>query len=93
MDLKKLAPWNWFKKEDEEASATPIRVNQAIDDIGSMEPYQPLYHFQRQMERLFATFFRDFGSRAWYPGDTTTMVRSGFLKPSVARHGPSFFRR
>lgn len=28
MDIKKLAPWNWFKKEDEETgSVVPVQIS------------------------------------------------------------------
>ncbi|MEE4241833.1 MAG: Hsp20/alpha crystallin family protein [Desulfopila sp.] len=83
MDLKKLAPWNWFKKEDEEASTSPIPVDRK--NIGStVESYpQPLHHFQQQMEQLFDRFFRDFSSRGYYSGETANMVQSGFLRPFV----------
>ncbi|MBE0582808.1 MAG: Hsp20/alpha crystallin family protein [Desulfofustis sp.] len=83
MDLKKLAPWNWFKNEDEETSTTPIRVNRPLEDSGIMDPYHPLYHVQQRMERLFDSLSRDFGMRDWKSGQTSTLAAGSFLKPSV----------
>ncbi len=84
MDLKKLAPWNWFKKEDEEAGTIPVRVNRPVEEPGAMDAYQPLYHVQRQMERFFDSFFRDFGGgRTWSAGEMKSLLHGGFLKPSV----------
>jgi HSP20 family protein len=83
MDLKKLAPWNWFKNENEEAAATPVRINRPREHAGIVEPYHPLYHFQSQMERLFDSLARDFGMPGWNAGETGSLVAGGFLKPSV----------
>lgn len=81
MDLAKLAPWNWFK--DEEEQTAPVRVNRPGSGSGPVESFQPLYHFQRQMEELFNTFFHDSGRRTWPVGEIGAMLGSGFLKPSM----------
>jgi HSP20 family protein len=83
MDLKKLAPWNWFKNEDEESSTTPIRISRPLEEAGISDPYHPLYHVQQRMERLFDSLSRDFGMRSWKPGETSPLLAGNFLKPSV----------
>jgi HSP20 family protein len=60
MDIKKLAPWNWFKKENE-SSGHPIPVEYSRDKIHP--PYSPhsLRDFQADVDRMFNHFFNGFG--------------------------------
>ncbi len=81
MDLKKIVPWNWFKNEDEEASTKPVRIDRPVDPV--IGDFPPFHQLQRQMERLFDDFSRDFGRHGWPLGDTAQLMRSGFLKPSI----------
>lgn len=63
MELKKLAPWNWFKDE-EEPHSVPVRHN----DRAGMRPlgraYEPTLQVHREIDRLFDNFFRGFGLSA-----------------------------
>ena len=46
MDWKRIAPWNWFKDEDDESAAG--------QDIRSMEPSSdPVHSLRTELERLF----------------------------------------
>lgn len=82
MKINKLAPWNWFKKEQEtEGSFLPAR---RIDD--SVSTAYPLSRLQREIDDLFDHFFRDFGlnARPW-PRQLDSLARTaaGWLKPNV----------
>ena len=93
MDIKKLAPWNWFKKEEEESVANvPVKMK----DSPSYYPAEsstanPLAQMHREVDRLFENAFRGFGvSSARFPGFSplgsdffSPLSSSGFLKPQV----------
>lgn len=63
VDLKKLAPWNWFKKEQEVQQGT----NQmARNSAGAVTPLSsasrdPLLQLHREVDRLFDEAFAGFG--------------------------------
>lgn len=62
MDVKKLIPWNWFKKEDEHAAGTvPVKRERPHGDGGDFG--SSLQHFHREIDRLFDHAFRNFGLR------------------------------
>ncbi len=61
MDMKKLAPWNWFKKEHENADKTiPVRRDITSSEV-SRVPDHPLHRFYLEVDRLFEDMFRGFG--------------------------------
>src|SRR5690554_1916834 len=82
IDFKKLAPWNWFKKEQEEqtaSSALSVQRNDVPVPGGSVSSILQLH---REIDRLFDDAFRGFG----FP--TLTVPRSpadwpGMLKPAL----------
>lgn len=84
MDIKKLNPWNWFKKEEEESgSIVPVKRtdDQRLkrgDDIR-----HPLAHFHREMDRLFEDAFRGFGMLPFGSEFFASSEMGGFLKPQV----------
>ncbi len=85
IDLKKWAPWNWFKKEQEtqEARSLPVRKT---DGPGSLTAasIDPLLQLHREMDRLFDEAFRGFGlswPRLAWPG--VTPAWQGLLRPSL----------
>lgn len=57
MDIKKLAPWNWFKNE-EAAEAKNVPVKHAEKD----RYYSPLSSLHSEIDRIFDNAFRNFGS-------------------------------
>lgn len=60
MDMKKWVPWNWFKKEEEEAGKTePVRREGASGKAGAI--VNPFHQFHEEMDRLFDQAFRGFG--------------------------------
>ena len=84
MDIKKLAPWNWFKKEEDESGAvSPVRRSNAGSVFLQRGEMNPMVQLHREMDRLFDNAFRSFGlsplgrERYQLPAD------SGMLKPRV----------
>ncbi len=56
MNLEKLNPWNWFKKEDAQRSGTVLRPR----EDGSTEALSPILRVQRDMDRLFDQLLQGF---------------------------------
>lgn len=57
MDIKKLATWNWFKKEQErEGNMLPVRRR----DTQTQYAY-PFLQVRQEIDRIFDTAFRGFG--------------------------------
>jgi HSP20 family protein len=80
MNIKKLAPWNWFKKEENEANVHAIPVKREFRN--QVNSYLPgtLQTFHDEIDRMFDNMFRQFGMLT--PGSFDT---SGdlFLKPKL----------
>ncbi len=82
LNLKKWAPWNWFKKEQEEqqtASSLPVQRN---DFPMSDGPASPILQLHREIDRLFDDAFRGFG----FPALAMPRLPSGWpdmLKPAL----------
>lgn len=79
IDFKKLAPWNWFKKEQEEqqsAASLPVQRNDLPVAGGPVSPILQLY---REIDRLFDDAFRGFGFPAQampqWPSDLPGMLK------------------
>lgn len=75
MDFAKLAPWNWFKKEQEERNhIVPLKM-----DVNS--PKHPVLFNDLQMEfnRLFESLQHSF-EKGW-PG--SSLIGQDFFKPSL----------
>jgi HSP20 family protein len=74
MNLKKLMPWNWFKKE-EETAMVPVKRGDA--------PVDPLTQLHADIDRLFGQMFRAVG---WPVGDTSRLFGETWptaLKPHI----------
>lgn len=87
LDLKKWAPWNWFKKEqDTQQSASNVPVTRANLPamMSTSSSLDPLLQLHREVDRLFDDAFRGFGL-SW-PRLTLPAVASewqGLLRPSL----------
>lgn len=56
MDIKKWVPWNWFKKEEEDADTTvPVRHGGSKRERSG--DYSPVLHLHREIDRMFDDFF------------------------------------
>ena len=71
IDFKKLAPWNWFKKEQEEQQSTASLPVQRNDLPVAGGPVSPILQLHREIDRLFDDTFRGFGFPALAMRDTT----------------------
>ena len=82
IDFKKLAPWNWFKKEQEEQQSTASLPVQRNDLPVAGGPVSPILQLHREIDRLFDDTFRGFGFPALamprWPSDWP-----GLLKPAL----------
>lgn len=79
MELKQLAPWNWFKKEHE-TEGRMLPVMRHSDTTGYPAP---LAQFHQEFDRLFENFFQGF---PFVPSTLPSLSGSatgGWLKPSV----------
>ena len=75
MDFSKLAPWNWFKKEDEEnAKVMPVKHDQK-----HLEVPATLHDLHIEFNRLFDTLKHGF--LAGHP--TASWMKTDWFKPSL----------
>lgn len=80
LELKKLAPWNWFRHEETEAGTVPVRHGRALS------PYidNPLSQIHQQIDLVFNSLLRGFGIPGMFDsGDPPVLAAPGWLKPSV----------
>lgn len=86
IDLKKWAPWNWFKREQDERQDTghvPV-VKANVPAPSPSAPLDPLLQLHREVDRLFDDVLRGFGvqwPRPMLPG--VTAVWPGLLRPAL----------
>lgn len=89
MDLKKLVPWNWFKKEEEAGNTVPVH------HASSVKPYRtngPVDLLHQEVDQLFDNFFESVGvypahSSGFSPfrsgGFFLNSLTEGLLKPTL----------
>ncbi len=83
MDIKKLVPWNWFKKEEEDTGKiVPVKRENAKEQGGvSAHPLQQLHH---EIDRLFNQIFHGFGlSHFGFDQPLFPHSADGILKPTL----------
>ena len=84
MDIKKLAPWNWFKKEEEQSGANvPVLRKDAATEYPQGSAGNPLVHLHREMDRLFENASQRFGLGSFGSDFLTPLSPEGLLKPQV----------
>lgn len=78
MDIKKWVPWNWFRKEEENAGADiPVRYNTAQEEIGALTDL--LRRFHNEVDHRFDRTFREFG----FERPLLSRMSNGMLKPTL----------
>jgi len=82
MDFKKIAPWNWFKKEEEAGSTIPVKYS------GQKQPprqfYEPIGSLHQEIDQLFENFFRGGGLTSFKAGSLfNSSLTDGLLKPTL----------
>lgn len=82
MNISKLAPWNWFKKEEEhEGSSVPIKRD---DQAVALRQTHPLLQIHNEIDRLFDDAFRNFGFPSLGTGRLfPSLAQTGWLKPTL----------
>ncbi len=79
MDLKKLAPWNWFKKEEEQQP-----VSLPVQRYGHSREASPIAQFHQDIDRLFDNFFRVFGfPTIGFGREAAPLAQTEWLKPTL----------
>lgn len=83
MDIKKLAPWNWFKKENSgDGHSIAVKGDKANKDSRYSSNSSSI--FDDEINQLFDNFFRGFGSPSYGSGkDLLEGMTSGILKPRL----------
>ena len=83
MNIKKWVPWNWFKKEDEDAGkAAPIQ--RSLAQTQNQHLSGSLTRFHQDLDRIFDQAFRGFDlapfgfNRPLLPG-----MNDGMIKPTL----------
>ncbi len=80
MELKKLAPWNWFKKEEEDGGQSILPVHRMEDTRTA----HPVYGGRLETDRLFDEFLRGLGFPSTGFGRAfPSLAQSEWLKPTV----------
>lgn len=75
MDIKKLNPWNWFSREEEQARHVPV-------ERGVPQLYSPLAQLHTDIDKMFDSVFRGFGLPS--PGTKSMQYHENvLLRPSV----------
>lgn len=85
MDWKKLSPWNWFKKENEQEAGS-IPVLQKGGYPAGTDPYSPLAQLHNELDRAFDQMWSSFGQiKPFQRGSLLSpeFTASGFLKPNL----------
>jgi len=80
MNIDKLAPWNWFRKEQEQEGKTlPVRRKEMASVEGN-----PLLQLHREIDRVFDDVFRDFPFSLRSLGRSfDSLAQSEWLKPTM----------
>ena len=83
MGSKKWVPWNWFKKEEEDAGkVVPVKRENAKEQ-GGMPAYSR-QQFHQEIDRLFDQAFRGFGLSSFgFDQPLFPRLADGMLKPTL----------
>jgi len=83
MNIKKWVPWNWFKKEEEDAGKMVPVKRENVKEQGGV-PAHPLQQFHHEIDRLFDQAFRGFGlSPFGFDQPLFPRLADGTLKPTL----------
>lgn len=80
IELKKLAPWNWFRHEENETGTVPVQRSQPL----SAYTDNPLLQFHQEVDRLFNNLMSGFGVPSLFDRENAPMLaQAGWLRPNV----------
>lgn len=85
LDIKKLNPWNWFKKEEEgERRNVPVaRRGGSGQELTSGSYYSPLWSLHNEIDRMFDNVFRSFGLPSLGMESALPSLEDNWFRPSV----------
>lgn len=83
MELKKLAPWNWFKKEEEMTHAVPVKHGEGEKTYLPEHQYEPMVRLHRDIDQLFNHFFKGFAPSFQGSATPFSLSQSVLFKPQV----------
>lgn len=82
MDIKKIMPWDWFKKEEKAAEkGLPILRHRGRDD--NFSGYHPVTQLHQEIDRMFDNFYRGFGWPTFDFEGPFSRMTEGVLKPTL----------
>jgi HSP20 family protein len=78
MDIKKLAPWNWFKKE-QEGNTLPIRRQDTQTQYAD-----PFTQIRQEIDKVFDSAFKGLGfPTIGFGRELSPMAQTDWLKPTL----------
>lgn len=87
MELKKLAPWNWFKNEEEGDHSVPVKHGEK-KPLYSGHHHDPMLQIHRDIDHLFDQFFRGWGvPRRGGLSHLTDFTNDTMLRPKIDLSG------
>ena len=82
MDIKKLVPWDWFKKEDDHGKTIPVKHEDAGKPSSAI--YGSVQQLHHEIDRLFSDVFRGFGRSPFaFDRRLFSPKEDGMLKPTL----------
>jgi len=82
MDIKKIVPWDWFKKEDKAAEkGLPIQRRSGRDT--GFSAYHPVSQIHQEIDRMFDNFYRGVGRPSFDFEGPFSRMAEGILKPTL----------
>lgn len=84
MNIKDLAPWNWFRKEEEGTNGS-VAVQRAADRpyYPQLNALTPIHQLRDEMDRLFENTFKGMGLSSFNRDFFAPFSASALLKPQV----------
>lgn len=83
MDIKKLAPWNWFKHEDEKtADDIPVH-HRAPQPSREITQGNFISRLNRDIDRFLDDTIRDMGFSSQWPQKMGSLFKDTVLKPEM----------
>lgn len=83
LDIKKLNPWNWFKKEEEGESRNVPVARRGGQQLSPSYYNSPLLSLHNEIDRMFDNVFRNFGLPSLGVNSALSSIESDLFRPNV----------